>query len=174
MPALICANVRAPVCRACACLVCLGLMTSACGGTSIPSRVPGSGRAADRARLLAAFRTRQERQGFSPAIAGCLAHGAGDLPVSTLREGTPPDNWYVHVLTTSRCGPPAVRGFIVAALGRQFAARPEAFPASYRRCLIAGVRALPAVRISDLLVGAVDGRPTIKRALEKIAGSCPG
>jgi hypothetical protein len=137
-----------------------------------PSRPRASSTSADRARLIATFRTRQERQGFSPAIASCLARGATDLPSSTLEEGTPPDHWYVHVLTASRCGPRAVRGFIVAALGRQFAARPQAFPVAYRTCLIAGIHALPAERVSDLLVGAIDGRPTINRALNRIAGSC--
>ncbi len=137
-----------------------------------PPRPSGIGAAAERAQLLAGFRTRQERQGFSPAIANCLARRAGSLPLSTLKSGTPTDKWYVQALTTSRCGPPAVRGFIIAALGRQFSARPQSFPLAYRNCLIAGVHALPAERISELLVGAVDGRPTIKRTLHRIAGSC--
>jgi hypothetical protein len=125
-----------------------------------------------RAQLVARFQARQERQGFSPAIAACLARGAGRLPVSLLRAGTPPDDWYLHVLTTSPCGPPTVREFIIVALGRQFSARPQAFPTAYRSCLIAGVRTLPAERVSALLIGAIDGRPTITRALNRIAASC--
>jgi hypothetical protein len=60
----------------------------------------------------------------------------------------------------------------VAGLGAGFAARPRAFPAAYRSCLIAGIRALAPERISALLAGAIEGRPTINTELNRIAGRC--
>ena len=44
--------------------------------------------------------------------------------------------------------------------------------AAYRSCLVAGIRALAAERISALLVGAIEGRPTINTELNRIAGRC--
>src|SRR5215469_9741383 len=108
------------LCVVCVWLGCFGLIATACGGSVNQS----SGDLA-RARLVAQFRTRQQAQGFSPAIASCLARDAGGLPVRLLTTGTPPDAWYVHALTTRSCGPPAVRAFIIAALGREFSSRPQ-------------------------------------------------
>jgi hypothetical protein len=128
--------------------------------------------ASERGRVLAQFRTQQERQGFSPEIADCLAGAAGRLPLDALRRGRPSNDWYLVVLTTSPCGPPAVRGFILSGLEREFRARPRAFPTAYRRCIVAGVRRLPPGRVSQLIVGAVAGRHVLTTELRRIGAKC--
>ncbi len=57
-------------------------------------------------------------------------------------------------------------------LERQFRARPQAFPAAYRGCIIAGVRRLTPRQVSRFVIGAIARQRGRNTAITQIAGRC--
>lgn len=160
-------------------LTLLALAAAACGGHSAETgnstetaNAQRTGAASERTRLLAHFRTRQERQGFPGQVSACLVHDARRLPLDVLRDGGPSESWILEALTTTACGPPSVKEFVIRGLEQQFRAQPRSFPRPYRSCLVAGVRRLPPREVSRLVIAAVNGRTDLSMALTQIAHAC--